>query len=76
MCFENAVVVLKDQSLGGMESGKIGRAPSGFVQAYAKHCFGLSEKLFCLFEECICLGLHKSSPSARISCIKGMRGSL
>jgi len=66
---------LEDEGLGSMEPGKVRCAPCSVGEVDAKHRLRIAEKLARLFEERGALKLHKSTPSRRISCIKGV-GSL
>ncbi len=72
---EDTVFALEDQSLRRMISREICGTAGGVGIADAKDRFGLFQKLPRLLEKSFRLGLHKSRPSRRISCINGMRGS-
>ena len=80
MLFKHAPRGLKDEGLRCVESGKIS-SPSRVVgQTDSHHCVGAFEKFVRLFKEQGSFRLHKfrlykSMPSARISCIKGVRSS-
>ena len=63
---EDTVFALEDQSLRRMISREICGTAGGV---------GIFQKLPRLLEKSFRLGLHKSRPSRRISCINGMRGS-
>jgi hypothetical protein len=76
MFLEQAACRLEDDGLRRMEPRKVCGAPGGLIQTDSQHCIGLIEKLARFFEEGGGLWFHKSTPSARISCMSGMRGSL
>lgn len=68
--------IFEDQRLRGMKPPEI-RGTSGSVgQLDPEHGFRALKLLARLVEKGCCLRLHRSMPSVRIACIRGIRGSL
>ncbi len=62
----------ENEGLSNMKASKIGSAASSLIEADAQHDIGIAQKLKRLIQKTGRLWGQRSTPSRRISCIKGV----
>jgi hypothetical protein len=73
MSLGRSVGPLEDQGLSGMKGAEIGGSACLFAEFNGEDGSSVGERLARLVEVPVGLGLHRSMPSRRISCISGVR---
>jgi hypothetical protein len=72
MGLEYLAVPVKNECLSGVETGKVGGAPGGVIETDVEHDVRLGQQMSRFLQEFGRLRGHSSSPSWRISCIRGV----